>query len=179
MTATARYGLAAAPAELRLTQELLNTRATNKFPDWDLLAGMDTARAWFGGIPGAPELTYEDLFDLLDLRESLRRLVKGEPATLVGTVEIRVDAGSAVAVPVAGAAWLQGAIAAECLLARAMGTWPRLKVCRNAGCGIAFHDSSRNGGRVWCDVSTCGNVANVRAHRARHDNTGRADQTFG
>ena len=166
MTATARYGLAPAPAELRLTQELLNTTGTNRCPDWDLLSGVDTARAWFGGIPGTPELAIEDLFDLLELRDSLRRLVKGEPATLVGAVEIRVDAESAVAVP-AGAAWLQGAIAAECLLARATGAWSRLKMCRNEGCSIVFYDYSRNGSRVWCDVMTCGNVANVRAHRQR------------
>jgi hypothetical protein len=166
MNATARYGLAAAPAGLRLTQELLNTTATNKCPDWDLLSGVDTARAWFRGIAGAPELTIEDLFDLLELRDSLRRLVKGEPATLTGTVEIRIDAESAVAVPT-GAAWLQSAIAAECLLARASGTWSRLKMCRNEGCAIAFYDTSRNGCRVWCDVATCGNVANVRAHRSR------------
>jgi hypothetical protein len=171
MTATDRYGLAAAPAELRLTQELLNTVGTQKYPDRDLLSGMDTARAWFAGIPGAPELTYEDLFDLLELRDSLRRLVKGEPATLVGAVEIRIDAESAVAVP-AGASWFQGAVVAECLLARATGTWPRLKVCRNEGCAIAFYDSSRNGSRVWCDVATCGNAANVRAHRSRQTTAG-------
>ena len=178
MTATARYGLAAAPAELRLTQELLNTTATNRHPDRDLLSSVDTARAWFSGIPGAPELTIEDLFDLLELRDCLRRLVNGEPATLVGTVEIRIDAESAVAVP-AGAAWLQSAIAAECLLARATGTWSRLKMCRNEGCLIVFYDSSRNGRRVWCDVAVCGNVANARAHRARHADARHANQTFG
>jgi hypothetical protein len=178
MTATARYGLTPAPAELRLTQELLNTTATNRYPDRDLLSSVDTARAWFGGIPGAPELAIEDLFDLLELRDCLRRLVKGEAATLVGTVEIRVDAESAVAVP-AGAAWLQSAIATECLLARATGTWSRLKMCRNEGCPVVFYDTSRNGRRVWCDVTACGNVANARAYRARHDNARRADQTFG
>ena len=171
MTATARYGLEPAPAELRLTQELLNTTATTRHPDWDLLSGVDTPRAWFGSIPGAPELTLTDLFDLLELRDSLRCLVKGEPATLIGTVEIRVDAESAVAVP-AGAAWLQSAIAAECLVARATGAWARLKMCRGQGCPIVFYDSSRNGRRVWCDVATCGNVANARAHRSRRQATG-------
>jgi CGNR zinc finger len=178
VTATARYGLEPAPAELRLTQELLNTTATNRCPDWDLLSSMDTARAWFGGLAGAPELSYDGLFDLLELRDCLRRLVRGEPATLVGTVEIRVDAESVVAVPV-GAAWLRSAIAAECLVARAKGIWSRLKVCRSDGCPVAFYDYSRNGGRVWCDVSTCGNVANVRAHRARNDSNRAADQPFG
>ena len=33
--------------------------------------------------------------------------------------------------------------------------------------GFAFYDRSRNNGRVWHDVHTCGNVANLRASRAR------------
>src|SRR5262249_22537953 len=153
---------AKAPDGLRLTQELLNTTATNRCPDWDLLSGVDTARDWFGTLPGAPELTIEGLFDLLELRDRLRRLVNGEPATLAATVEITIDAESAVAAP-AGAEWLQGAIAAEILLARATGAWARLKMCRSEGCSVVFYDTSRNGRRIWCDVTACGNVANVRA----------------
>jgi hypothetical protein len=67
-----------------------------------------------------------------------------------------------------GAAWLRSAILAECLLSRALGSWPRLKLCRNYGCPVAFYDRSRNGSRIWHDVSTCGNAANVRAHRDRN-----------
>ncbi|GAA3432880.1 CGNR zinc finger domain-containing protein [Kutzneria kofuensis] len=175
MTATARHGLAAAPPELRLTQELLNTTATSKqSPDQDFLSGLDKAQEWLDEIlPSAPRLDAADVLALRELRSSLQRLVKGEQATLVGSVEIRVDAEEAMATPTGrGAAWLKGAVAAECLVARARGTWSRLKLCRNERCPVAFYDCSRNGSRVWHDVSTCGNAANVRAFRSRH-------QTFG
>ena len=53
------------------------------------------------------------------------------------------------------------------LLAQRDGSWPRLKTCRNPHCPCAFHDASRNNSRVWHDVRSCGNVANLRASRAR------------
>jgi predicted RNA-binding Zn ribbon-like protein len=42
-----------------------------------------------------------------------------------------------------------------------------LKVCRNPRCRVAFYDRSRNNSGVWHDVRTCGNAANLRAHRER------------
>jgi hypothetical protein len=175
VSATARHGLAPAPPELRLTQELLNTAATSKqSPDEDLLGSLDQARSWLSGIlPNGPRLDDADVLALQDLRASVQRLVKGQEATLVGSVELRIDAQDATATPTErGVGWLTAAIAAECLLARALGTWPRLKLCRNERCPVAFYDCSRNASRVWHDVSTCGNAANVRAFRSRH-------QTFG
>ena len=173
MTATARHGLAPAPPELRLTQELLNTAATSKqSPDQDLLSDRDKAQAWLSEIrPDGPRL--DDVLALRDLRASMQRLVRGEEATLLGSVEIRVDADNATVTPTErGVGWLRAAITAECLLSRALGTWPRLKLCRNVRCPVAFYDGSRNGSRLWHDVATCGNAANVRAFRSRH-------QTFG
>lgn len=55
----------------------------------------------------------------------------------------------------------------ELLLAIRAGTAERLKVCMDAECSVAFYDQSRNGSRVWHDVKTSGNVANLRASRAR------------
>jgi predicted RNA-binding Zn ribbon-like protein len=173
VTATARYRLTPAPPELRLTQELLNTTATGRQPD-DLLADVAEAQRWLDEIrPDGPRLAAADVPALRELRTSLQRLVKGQDATLVGAVEIRVDGNAATATPTeGGAGWLRAAVAAECLLARARGTWPRLKLCRDERCPVAFYDCSRNASRVWHDVSTCGNAANVRAFRSRH-------QTFG
>ncbi|MFC0435175.1 CGNR zinc finger domain-containing protein [Kutzneria buriramensis] len=172
MTATARYGLDAAPPELRLTQELLNTAPTSKSAD--LLADLDTARGWLAEIlPSPPDLTAKGLADLRELRDTLQRLVRGEPAAFTGAIKITIDGEEAKATPTAnGTAWLRAATAAECLVARATGTWPRLKLCRNPRCPVAFYDRSRNASRVWHDVATCGNAANVRAFRSRH-------QTFG
>jgi predicted RNA-binding Zn ribbon-like protein len=182
VTATARFGLDPAPPELRLTQELLNTTGTRGGHE-DLLDSAYLAREWFAAIhPDRLRLGVVDVLDLVELRTILRRLVRGEPVELVGSVDIRVDAEQAVAVPrtgetdgsqgaewsSGGAAWLRSAILAECLLSRALGSWPRLKLCRNHGCPVAFYDRSRNGSRIWHNVSTCGNAANVRAHRDRN-----------
>jgi predicted RNA-binding Zn ribbon-like protein len=46
------------------------------------------------------------------------------------------------------------------------GAGHRLRVCRRAGCGIAFVDTSRNGRRHFCTVR-CANQVNVASHRLR------------
>lgn len=43
----------------------------------------------------------------------------------------------------------------------------RLKLCANAHCRWAFHDQSKNRSRRWCSSQACGNVARLRAFRAR------------
>ena len=48
------------------------------------------------------------------------------------------------------------------------GTTDRLRICANDDCRWAFEDSSRGGRRRWCDMSSCGNAAKARRHRARH-----------
>ena len=57
--------------------------------------------------------------------------------------------------------------AAEILLAQQRGQWARFKTCPLPPCGVAFYDESRNASRVWHDVKTCGNQANLHAYRAR------------
>ncbi|WP_030142873.1 CGNR zinc finger domain-containing protein [Mycetocola saprophilus] len=87
------------------------------------------------------------------------------PATI--TLGLRPD-GTVAPTP-AGTGW--DAALAEVLLrayrSQLEGTWPRLKVCRNPECGVAFYDRSRNSSGVWHDALVCGNVANLRASRAR------------
>ncbi|HEX2529163.1 MAG TPA: CGNR zinc finger domain-containing protein [Geminicoccus sp.] len=45
------------------------------------------------------------------------------------------------------------------------GDLTRLKQCPAEDCGWLFIDTSRNGSRRWCDMSTCGNRTKVRRHR--------------
>ena len=81
-------------------------------------------------------------------------------------------------VPVgACAGWLASVIWSEILLAQRTGTWSRLKLCREPGCVSAFYDASRNGSGVWHNVRSCGNVANLRASRARKKKHTAADRT--
>ena len=58
-------------------------------------------------------------------------------------------------------------IAAAVVEAHAAGSWPRLKVCVEAGCQWAFIDSSKNRSRSWCSMRVCGNRTKTRAYRAR------------
>ncbi len=53
------------------------------------------------------------------------------------------------------------------VVAVAAATTDRLRVCANEDCRWAFEDTSRSGRRRWCDMTTCGNVAKARRHRAR------------
>lgn len=43
----------------------------------------------------------------------------------------------------------------------------RLRQCDGEACGWLFVDVSRGGRRRWCDMADCGNLAKVRAYRAR------------
>jgi predicted RNA-binding Zn ribbon-like protein len=43
----------------------------------------------------------------------------------------------------------------------------RVRECAGVGCGWLFLDTSRNGGRRWCDTRDCGNRERVRRHYAR------------
>lgn len=46
-------------------------------------------------------------------------------------------------------------------------SWSRLRVCPNHLCELAFYDTTRSRTQKWDSYDTCGNRANVSAHRAR------------
>jgi predicted RNA-binding Zn ribbon-like protein len=182
--ASQRYGTSSAPDGLRLTQELANTRGVAKSAQGqDLLGDTVTAQAWLdtqlagwaerhGGKAPRIELTGRSLRQLQQLRDRVRALLRvgtdAEATTVAMTVDVAVTAdGSALAPRGDGLAWLAGAVAIELHLAGLAGQRIRLKVCRNERCGVAFYDQSKNNSRAWHDVSTCGNLANVRAYRER------------
>lgn len=106
------------------------------------------------------------------LRTALRRwLVAGDPTALSvppRAMTVGVEAGRSVYGPRAdGAAGMTALVGMEILLSSRANTANRLRVCMNSECSAAFYDQSKNGSRVWHDVKTCGNVANLRASRAR------------
>ncbi len=43
----------------------------------------------------------------------------------------------------------------------------RVRRCADPRCHRVFYDVTRNGGRRWCDMATCGNRAKAARHRAR------------
>jgi len=48
----------------------------------------------------------------------------------------------------------------------------RLRECAGEGCSWLFLDSSRNGRRKWCSMSSCGNRAKAKRHYARRKSDG-------
>lgn len=178
-------GLEPAPTGLCLVQALLNSQLAG-LPD--LLDEAPAAQLWLEGSLATwsqrtgdppPNLTLRrsDLPLLRDLRQQVRSWLQGQrsggdaaPTTgeLVLNMRLWIVDGRVVYRPVVGG--LEGVtsmVSTEVLLAAQTGMLPRLKTCGNPDCGAAFFDQSRNSSRVWHDVKTCGNAANLRAHRAR------------
>lgn len=179
-------GRKSAPGDLRIVQELLNTRDIEA--GTDLLSNPQSASDWLvdHGLVTKPDAvtTAEGLAAVKDLREALRNVLVSrhhyaevEEATrsvlsemaAAGQLSITVDTSGTLHT-VAQASGLAGALARILITvhrAQAEGQWPRLKVCSNDSCRWAFWDSSRNRSGRWCTMSLCGNQAKVAAYRDR------------
>jgi len=189
-SASQRYKLAPAPGGLGLVQDFLNTVAIGESGP-DLLTDTAHAGAWAAGAVGTwsasrgldvqpPALSDADVSKLRALRDTIAKLVAGEPPTgqaagavsaslvLSGTGDVRLEPTGS------GWRWLASALWAEILLSQRDGTWRRIKRCHNHGCAATFYDRSKNHSGVWCNVKTCGNAANLRASRARRRERDRA-----
>jgi predicted RNA-binding Zn ribbon-like protein len=181
-SASHRYRLATAPGGVGLVQDFLNTIAIYDYPD--LLADATLADDWaanavrtWSALRGVdaepPALNDADLSKLRALRDTIAKMVAGEPPdsrrigsvsasfALSDTGEVRLEpAGS-------GWRWLASVLWSEILLSQQADTWRRIKRCHNHNCASTFYDRSKNNSGVWHDVKTCGNAANLRASRAR------------
>jgi predicted RNA-binding Zn ribbon-like protein len=184
VSASERYSTSVAPASLRLAQELANTISHPRPPAGDdLLGELASARAWLGAqlgdwqarhgvtIPGF-ELRPGSLRQLRQLRGVVRALLSEDstagPPAITAPLEATITADGSLLSPAGrGITWLRGAVAIELHQADLRDELRRLKICRNAQCGVAFYDRSKNNSRTWHDVGKCGNMANVRAYRER------------
>lgn len=186
--ASHRFDLATAPDGLGLVHDFLNT-----VHGPDLLADTALAQDWLTGAAPTwsslrgvaaqpPSLTEADLPKLRALRDTISQLVRGEAAAGRGVAVIPAslalsDAGEVRLEPSgSGWRWVASALWGEILLSQQAGTWRRLKQCHNHPCEATFYDRSKNNSGVWCDVKTCGNVANLRASRARRRERERAGE---
>lgn len=177
-----------APGHLELLQRFLNTW-NHEFPiDWDRLGTPAKARAWLrakGLISASTRVTARDAARLRELREALKSLVIANDATspppeavaalqrAARNADLRVELDESGrtrleptqrGVEAAGATML--GIVHE---AHLLGTWPRLKGCRQ--CGYAFFDRSKNRSASWCAMSICGNRTKNRTYRRRRSPT--------
>jgi predicted RNA-binding Zn ribbon-like protein len=176
-----------------LVQDFLNTVTIGEYGP-DLLADSASAGAWAAGavrtwsaLRGldvqAPALSDADASKLRALRDTIAKLVVGEPPTGRGTVAVSAslalsETGDVWLQPAgSGWRWLASALWGEILLSQRDGTWRRIKRCHNPDCASTFYDRSKNNSGVWHDVKTCGNAANLRASRARRRKRDEAAQT--
>ncbi|BBX64412.1 hypothetical protein MSAS_35860 [Mycobacterium saskatchewanense] len=193
-SASHRYGIAPAPGGLGLVQDFLNTAGAEGYGP-DLLGDTGLAGDWAAGAVAAwsqsrgvearpPTLDEADLARLRSLRTTIGAIIAGRPpsdAETRGVAASFVLAGTEVRLQPGGRdwRWLASALWGEILLSQQAGTWRRLKQCRNHRCGVTFYDRSKNNSGVWHDVKTCGNVANLRASRARRRGRGRGAESSG
>lgn len=181
--ASSRYELAQAPGGLGMVQDLLNTLSAGKPRKADLLATLPDAQQWANEVTegwhtltGEPTpsitLDEEGLRALRGYRQALTDAATGDGAPVVvlsaaSELELRSDGVVRLAPRGSGWRYLISLLLAIEWQAQAEDTRRRLKVCRNPRCRVAFYDRSRNNSGVWHDVRTCGNAANLRAHRER------------
>jgi predicted RNA-binding Zn ribbon-like protein len=163
-----------APAPLDLVQSLANTLGAD--PDQDQLSTREDAAVWLraaGLLPAQARLGGSDHTALLRLRESLRGVLAAHAnghqdaaaasgltkALADGRIVVTVDPANGVGLASAARASYSGVVA-ELAVAIAesasAGTWPRLKSCAVAGCGVAFYDDSAAATATRCAAHAAG-----------------------
>ena len=171
-----------APGNLELIRQLVNTRDVES--GWEGLANPADAADWFadrGLLPARRRLTDSDLATTVALREALRDAVaaNGGHADQAAAHEaldhlaahyplhLRVNGRAHLEARGSGIAPAMGALLAVVYDAMTMGTWDRLKICRNDECQWAYYDHSRNHSGAWCTMAVCGNRMKGRSFRER------------
>jgi len=173
-----------APGRLELLQRFLNTWNHELPSDWDRLGTPAKARAWLrakGLISASTRVTARDAAHLRELREALKSLLVANDSTspppeavaalrrIARSADLRVELDGCGRTRLEPTRRGVEAVAATMLgivhEAHLLGTWTRLKGCRQ--CGYAFFDRSKNRSASWCDMSICGNRTKNRTYRRR------------
>jgi predicted RNA-binding Zn ribbon-like protein len=172
------------PSELAPIEALVNTVELDTGEEQ--LSSPAALRGWLAGqglLDPSAVVGDADLAAAVELREALRAMLRvndGEPVdpAAVETVN-RAAAGLPLRVAFdddgdpglrPGQQGVRGALAmllAGIAVARANGTWQRLKACSADDCQWAFYDQSKNRSGRWCSMRTCGNRTKTRAYRTR------------
>ena len=173
-----------APGRLELVRQFVNTFDVEA--NWEAFTSPAALSAWLaerGLVPAGRRLTDRDVADARALREALRDVLAANAGhtdgpnarrrldritaryplrmRMNGGARLDDDEGKGIAPAVAR---LLGTI----YEAMTLGTWERLKVCRNDECAWAFYDHSRNHSGTWCTMAVCGNRMKGRTFRKRH-----------
>lgn len=173
-----------APGDLALVQDFVNT--------YDFEEGRDEIGSparlheWLQAqdFPGAEVLpSVEATQRVVEVREALRDLICAnngcelEPATVeklnraTEAARLRVrfagDGGLQLQPEAPGVDAAMARILAAVFAAKVLGTWTRLKGCRDRTCRWVFYDRSKNHSGAWCSMAVCGNRTKTRSYRHR------------
>jgi predicted RNA-binding Zn ribbon-like protein len=174
-----------APGRLGYVQAFLNSFWDLEGDGSEVWSSPRAYGAWLADRGFAAQATAGDVDRAIELREALRGLClanhDGHEATeAIATLDriARAVAPAAGLTPSLQRGALEAATEgpdAACalvlgivLIARADGSFARLKACPHARCGWAFFDSSRNRSAQWCSMRICGNRTKVELFRRRH-----------
>lgn len=154
-----------------LSLDLVNTEWVDHGETVDLLTDADAADAWFRDYGFDPAL--EDLGALRVARHAIRSQLDSPGPEADASLNAVLEHGcertvfmdgrpepTTVTDPGWGAAWAAAAAFAELLATRP----ERVRQCAHPDCVLYFVDTSRNGGRRWHSMETCG----ARTKSARH-----------
>ena len=189
-TATNQYQLFPAPGPLGIVQDFLNTVSSGRtVRRADLLDNPIDANHWVTAawtqilsLDSPPSLTEDDLEPLRRLRGELTSLLVGRsehsgprgPMLLSARAELELGADGVRLTGIGtGHRMVTATVLGAVYESQINGALRRLKVCPNHWCQVSFYDRSKNNAAVWHNSATCGNIANVRASRAR-----RKDQQY-
>ncbi|WP_420108140.1 CGNR zinc finger domain-containing protein, partial [Mycolicibacter arupensis] len=161
--------VAAGPADEALLLDLLNSTPVIEGVPHDELDEPATAQAWLAAHDMA--LTGEALQELIDVRDALQAVVRGDLApqalqpflTGVGLSPVMSDDGIV---------WTLSARESSPALARVILAWDalrisspgRLRPCANTDCRLFLIDRSKPNTARWCSMAICGNRMKARRH---------------
>ncbi len=171
-------GEAVPPEQLIALYELMNSldersyvRRGVRMTGGDTLPTTGALAAWLAGhrltTPGTA-VTPDDLAAAHRLRAALRASFTGTETVLDEfPLVVRLATAPALEPAAGGVRGALGTLAARVALARADGSWRRMRMCAAADCRWIFYDGSRSAGGRWCSMASCGNRDKTRAYRRR------------
>ena len=162
-----------------LALDLLNTQWLASGTPVDLLATPAGTRAWLAaaGITATPTAGTRQA--LIAARQAIRDLLTGQDGTadadqintVLGHGRLRLCLGPAMTpeqtLEVDNLAWRPAVMAAANLLQLLAEAPGRIRRCQHPACVLWFYDTTRNGTRRWCSMTTCGNRAKAQRHYDR------------
>jgi predicted RNA-binding Zn ribbon-like protein len=173
-----------APGRLELLRTFINT--VDLEAGDDDFASVDALGQWLllrDLLPPGTKLTEADRREAIAFRETVRVVLEANAGhgtdgnavarlnALAARVPLTLRLGATSTLEPERATGIDAAVGRLLAIIHesvTLGTWRRLKVCRNDTCRWAFYDSSRNRSGAWCTMAICGNRMKGRAFRRRH-----------